>query len=40
MAIQKTPRNAIKDSAITSAKIEDGAITAVKIDPSANITYT
>ena len=40
MAIQKTPRNAIKDNAITSAKIEDGAITAVKIDPSANITKT
>jgi hypothetical protein len=28
MAIQKTPRNAIKDNAITSAKIEDGAVTA------------
>ena len=40
MAIQKTPRNAITDNAITSAKIEDGAITAVKIDPSANITNT
>ena len=40
MAIQKTPRNAIKDNAITSAKIEDGAITAVKIDPSATITNT
>ena len=40
MALNKTVANAIKDNAITSAKIEDGAITAAKIDPTANITQT